>query len=144
MTDIQKLLKLEQMLNEQNILTKFGHLCCCSCASSDLYNNMSDTDIGIAWSHSQDIEALLNEGDMYIGYDADKETDRLKIANTIFDIAAKLGLNPIWNADTNIRINVYANIDEDEAVEYLNYEVDEEFWDEEEEFWDEEFWDEEL
>lgn len=125
-TPLDRLIKAFSILQDEHQILACHNLACCgSCAMSLLANRLEKEKEwkGVCVYHEQDVERMINGGDLSIIYDhrTSRPRDTKRLGRLLFDTLEECGLEPEWSgrAEEKVMVNVKTSLSE--AMEKINY-----------------------
>lgn len=95
----QSITKAFNCLRKKGILARQNFLCCQTCGSYDLNEQMKKLNKkGYTFYHKQDNDRLLRTGQCYLAFDS------LETGKLVYKCLKQFNLNVEWNNDENTRI----------------------------------------
>lgn len=103
-----KINQVFEALRKRNLIAKQNHLCCMSCACSDLSQDLDKRKgkIGCVYYHNQDTDAAQDRGVLNIRYFGKEQNDTVGIGKMVKEECEKVGLKVTWDGNPGTTIQV--------------------------------------
>lgn len=109
-----KAIEAFKLARKEGIVCRVNFSCCGSCAGYELFTYIKDKKglIGAAFWHQQDEQGYRDapdgKGSLFIGYGAKESGDVTdeQIGQKLIAAFQKVGLHPVWNGNSNTRIQL--------------------------------------